>query len=1667
MLQVRYFRNGNLARALQRNATNTYLFPIGNNSNYFPLSLVNAQTSSTTDSIVMSAVYSASGTATTTGLALSALNSYYWQMNTINMAANGGLFANVQLTPTGAPLGATDRIGWSTTNTVGSYYTKGATLAIPAITTFVPTLFTTTNLTNYFTVGSAATQVLDCSYEVGNGAPVFQKLNQVANYFSLPEIQIGCATVFELRTDYNGMLFETTSAIQFNAPTYSGGIPFDITIRPKAGVTSVTTGGAAQIVLSGITKLTLDGRAGGTGSTVVWTISNNSTSQSTIRLQNDASNNTIQYLTVKGCNTSTLASPAGVIFIGNGVTTGNDNNIIQYCNVRDSVNGTNYPRHLIYSLNTVNTNDSLKILNNNLFNNFQTGGAMYHSGGCATTVQGHIGVVLHCGNNAAVVSNNSFYQTIARSNVSSIEPCAIFVNTPTGSGHTLSYNFQGGTAPHCGGSPASYTSTNNFVRTPMINFVQSAAANPTVIEGNVITNIQFTSTQNVLGTEFLNTILVRGGNVRIKNNYIGDASLVGISGGIAIVRDAVPDTAGSSIIRGVRITQDITTTIVDSIVGNVMGNISFTGTASGGIRFTGIGVGVGSSSPFVVIAKNSVAGIHSTSASSIRGELIDLFGIRKVRVAGNRLYGISSTGGTPLATDWITGINLSHDAATYGAMAATDTIQFINNMFTLGYGHGQDISMAGIKIDSNVLAPVHIFFNSVMITGTSPGGAVQNTYSFYRGVGVNTPIVLRNNILYNDRIVGGSEGHYAIGTETTPSWDSDYNLLTSETKTPSRQQRGSVGYWTSFFPNLDFSAWKANSGADVNTQGDSPGGITGIMDFLDPENGNLTPVGNNLCDYSVNGIRIGPAGSYGCPNYDYAFYINTDYYDSIRAVNDYDGCYPNIGAVEFNPIGTWQGKISTDWFNPANWCSNTVPDSTISARIIEGPIPPPNFPEIAGGLPASCKNLVLYDNPLVNASGQAPDVGIAGVKLKITTGSTLRIFGNTSYTGGSDNKILQQPNSLIMFTGASSQNIAQIWDTEGYSGYQNVTLAGGGVKTTSNGNVTINQTLNMGGQTLNIGPNDTLTINGTITNPGTFGGATTGQLFLKGTGTVPTTGTLNFTSGTQYRKIWLDRTSSGIANIGTTVSVDTLLISNGTLANGGNNITVKSYAEISASQAHSGSGSLIFTTSDTMGKFVLAGAGTFGNVIINGLNSGNVDTAFIENDISLANLSITSGTFSTLSKSGVQRNLNVTGNWSRNTTNTRFIYGTGTTTFNGTLTQTFTNPDTFYNVVLNNTAGLSLGSPTSNFNVKNTLTLTNGIITTNGGEVFVDNNATGAIVGASTSNYIIGCVRRNINSSTGNYNFPVGKVGAYAPIGINITDALDAPSQTILTCFYNYHPGNTGLPLVGDGGNNYQGVCYGGFWSVNPDNVYGTTAYDVNIDANVYAGCTGTTKTVLKRANNASPWTLEGTRTGPTTRTGLTSFSEFTMGTTDIILPVSFLNFSGYIQNGVAKLLWATTSENHADKFIVQSSTDGVNFSDVGVVLAKGYSTTLTNYNFSDESITGNVVFYRLKQIDFDGTISYSRIITLSSAQQLADKVILSPNPFNEKTYLQLTAAENTLYTLEIQTALGVLVTSRNITVTKGDNIIALDDLASLSHGLYVIKLKSADNVLTIKAIKE
>ena len=183
------------------------------------------------------------------------------------------------------------------------------------------------------------------------------------------------------------------------------------------------------------------------------------------------------------------------------------------------------------------------------------------------------------------------------------------------------------------------------------------------------------------------------------------------------------------------------------------------------------------------------------------------------------------------------------------------------------------------------------------------------------------------------------------------------------------------------------------------------------------------------------------------------------------------------------------------------------------------------------------------------------------------------------------------------------------------------------------------------------------------------------------------------------------------------------------------------------------------------------------------------------------------------------------------------------------------------------------------------------------------------------------------------------------------------------------------------------------------------------------------------------------------------------------IVPVELISFTHRIVNGKVTLIWVTATELNNMGFEIQRSLDNNIFVTIGFVGGKGNSTTNQYYSFTDESIQGKI-YYRLKQVDFNGSYNYSQIIEVDgvtvSTIQLQQNY---PNPFNPNTTIKYQLGNDGFVNLKVFNSLGEQVAEPVNQFQKGGSHQLIFEAKDLPSGIYVYQLSSGNYTESKKMI--
>lgn len=173
-------------------------------------------------------------------------------------------------------------------------------------------------------------------------------------------------------------------------------------------------------------------------------------------------------------------------------------------------------------------------------------------------------------------------------------------------------------------------------------------------------------------------------------------------------------------------------------------------------------------------------------------------------------------------------------------------------------------------------------------------------------------------------------------------------------------------------------------------------------------------------------------------------------------------------------------------------------------------------------------------------------------------------------------------------------------------------------------------------------------------------------------------------------------------------------------------------------------------------------------------------------------------------------------------------------------------------------------------------------------------------------------------------------------------------------------------------------------------------------------------------------------------------------------IPVELTSFTANVVNNNVMLNWVTATEINNSGFEIQRSIDNSNFIKVGFTPGNGTTTEISKYGFSDSDLENGKYYYRLRQLDFDGTFSFSDVVQADVNAELDFTLYQNyPNPFNPSTIIKYQIPVTSNVVLKVYDILGKEVaTLVNETKQTGSYSVNFD-ANSFSSGIYIYKLTS------------
>ena len=168
--------------------------------------------------------------------------------------------------------------------------------------------------------------------------------------------------------------------------------------------------------------------------------------------------------------------------------------------------------------------------------------------------------------------------------------------------------------------------------------------------------------------------------------------------------------------------------------------------------------------------------------------------------------------------------------------------------------------------------------------------------------------------------------------------------------------------------------------------------------------------------------------------------------------------------------------------------------------------------------------------------------------------------------------------------------------------------------------------------------------------------------------------------------------------------------------------------------------------------------------------------------------------------------------------------------------------------------------------------------------------------------------------------------------------------------------------------------------------------------------------------------------------------------TNGVNLPIELIDFRAICYDNSISIYWVTASEINNDYFLVERSKDLINWESVDMIMSAGNSNVILSYTLTDNN-EYDYIYYRLKQVDFDGKYSYSNSIYVSCNSNSLN-IVVRPNPVKDNLYIDIWSPSDMSINVVLYNMIGQQLYSKIYHLNKNTNTIDLNNL-NLPTGAY------------------
>ncbi|MBN2777279.1 MAG: T9SS type A sorting domain-containing protein [Bacteroidales bacterium] len=356
----------------------------------------------------------------------------------------------------------------------------------------------------------------------------------------------------------------------------------------------------------------------------------------------------------------------------------------------------------------------------------------------------------------------------------------------------------------------------------------------------------------------------------------------------------------------------------------------------------------------------------------------------------------------------------------------------------------------------------------------------------------------------------------------------------------------------------------------------------------------------------------------------------------------------------------------------------------------------------------------------------------------------------------------------------------------------------------------------------------------------------------------------------------------------------------------------------------------------------------------------------------------------------------------------------------------------------------------------------------NGNSDAISKLSTGFIISSNEYQYL----NWHIGTNTGTYEFPFGANGIYTPVELNVSTSGVGPGVLSVSTWYS--AGNTDLP---DGGYSLcidESNVVDRFWTIDFKDYLTNPIMDVKLHYNVNELDGNLESDLLAQSGDLSLSCTWNAGRGYINENdnyielkGISKDGPWIISSEINTLPIEMLSFDAFWSTeeaNVVNIEWLTSTETNNEYFLIERSLDGQTFLPIGVQESQGNSKNGSFYTFQDlNPPQEGIIYYRLKQFDFDGTSSESEIISLESSTKSVEFTVY-PNPSNKYFNINIQSNQEDIFQLLLFDLTGRIIYSNSISVSGFETSHTID-ASEIPSGTYVLQITSQKRTEIINEI--